>query len=245
MTDNAKLVERLQAEIQKADDTIDCLRPLHDTEISLSWKELVQENEAFKDLLREAIRALSQQAPVGARTEREWQLLLNSKAVWIDKYWAYFIPLSDAESLVTGKQPTAAQPHRAPVGTAEDEAKLEELLAAVVGHSRNFTLYYTCKDVVPGKAEVEFHDSDLAPHVEALRSFFKQSRAPHPSQAGAEAVDEETVRKAYNLGWHRCAEWANRDDLKCDDESPAYLFDRDADLRQITNALSSKNRTQA
>lgn len=41
---------------------------------------------------------------------------------------------------------------------------------------------------------------------------------------------DSAYRLAYKLGFLRAAEWANRDDLKYDIESPAFLADMEHDL---------------
>lgn len=41
---------------------------------------------------------------------------------------------------------------------------------------------------------------------------------------------------AYDAGWCKCAEWAERDDLKADVGSPAYVKDRDAAIDAVRTA---------
>lgn len=53
------LIERLQAEVMKANAIMELMQPLHDVEISLSWKEQQEDHERFKALIAETVAALS------------------------------------------------------------------------------------------------------------------------------------------------------------------------------------------
>lgn len=54
--------------------------------------------------------------------------------------------------------------------------------------------------------------------------------------------ERELFEEAYQKGFLRAAEWCGRSDLSHDTESPAYIFDRDADLEPCSQKPSSRMR---
>lgn len=55
-----------------------------------------------------------------------------------------------------------------------------------------------------------------------------------PDEALAMAGIATAVIAAYELGWRRCAKWAQRQDLIAYIGSPAYEADRDKSLKAAT-----------
>lgn len=83
--------------------------------------------------------------------------------------------------------------------------------------------------------------SDMGPlwgHTSDLVSLLRQQQMPHSvfekveivarllATAASTQPPSLTLEQAYELGWRAAADWAQRSDLCCDIDSPAYVEDR-------------------
>lgn len=81
-----------------------------------------------------------------------------------------------------------------------------------------------------GASKAEEHVARCLRRIDAALS---RTEATGGEQAPKAGPDVQALQKAYAYGWHRCAEWANREDLHADKGSPAYLRDMAADLSDL------------
>lgn len=72
-----------------------------------------------------------------------------------------------------------------------------------------------------------------------MESYFNELTGPtyyvrHPdgtySAAEPQPLSKKQIEFAYSMGWRRAAIWADRDDLICDIDSPAFERDMAIDL---------------
>jgi hypothetical protein len=78
-------------------------------------------------------------------------------------------------------------------------------------------------------------DSYFADPANRANGFMSEPLYTRPSP-----LPSVPVESAYELGFRRAAEWAGRDDLKFDTDSPAYLKDRDKDLTAFLSQLGAE-----